>query len=114
MPQEVTTTPWEPITLQVINTSSYDYTITYTDGELDKQPNIIIEKSGDTYKYHIPRPAAWPAGNEQQEGERKDINYGIKATLQVGEGNNQCGSSTELPSATATIVLKDENNDGCK
>ena len=111
-PASIQTTPWVPVVIQVQNETGYEYTLTYTEGELDKQPNIIIEKSGDTYKYHIPRP--WPAGDEQVEGKRKDINYGIKATLQVGEGNNQCGSSTELPSATATIVLKDEDNDGCK
>ena len=111
-PASIQTTPWVPVVIQVQNETGYEYTLTYTDGELDKQPNIIIEKSGDTYKYHIPRP--WPAGDEQQEGERADINYVIKATLQVGEGNNQCGSSTELPSATATIVLQDEPNDSEK
>ena len=113
-PASIQTTPWVPVVIQVQNETGYEYTLTYTDGELDKQPNIIIEKSGDTYKYHIPRPAAWPAGDEQVAGERTDINYGIKATLQVGEGNNQCGSSTELPSATATIVLQDEPNDSEK
>jgi hypothetical protein len=113
-PASIQTTPWVPVVIQVQNETGYEYTLTYTDGELDKQPNIIIEKSGDTYKYHIPRPEAWPAGNEQEEGERVDINYGIKATLQVGEGNNQCGSSTESPSATATIVLQDEPNEICQ
>ena len=113
-PASIQTTPWVPVVIQVQNETGYEYTLTYTDGELDKQPNIIIEKSGDTYKYHIPRPAAWPAGNEQQEGERADINYGIKATLQVGEGNNQCGSSAELPSETATIILQDEPNEICQ
>ena len=113
-PASIETTPWVPVVIQVQNETGYEYTLTYTDGELDKQPNIIIEKSGDTYKYHIPRPAAWPAGDEQQEGERADINYSIKATLQVGEGNNQCGSTGELPSATATITLQDEPNDSEK
>ena len=111
-PASIQTTPWVPVVIQVQNETGYEYTLTYTDGELDKQPNIIIEKSGDTYKYHIPRP--WPAGDELQEGERADINYVIKATLQVGEGNNQCGSSSELPSATATIILQDEENDDCE
>ena len=111
-PASIQTTPWVPVVIQVQNETGYEYTLTYTDGELDKQPNIIIEKSGDTYKYHIPRP--WPAGDEQQEGERVDINYEIKATLQVGEGNNQCGSTTELPSATANITLKDEDTDKCQ
>lgn len=111
-PASIETTPWVPVVIQVQNETGYEYTLTYTDGSLDQVKDLIIEKSGDTYKYHIPRP--WPAGDEKVEGERTDINYGIKATLQVGEGNNQCGSSTELPSATATIVLKDEINDGCK
>ena len=111
-PASIQTTPWVPVVIQVQNETGYEYTLTYTDGELDKQPNIIIEKSGDTYKYHIPRP--WPAGNELEEGERTDISYGIKATLQVGEGNNQCGSKEELPSATATIVLQDEPNEICQ
>ena len=110
-PASIQTTPWVPVVIQVQNETGYEYTLTYTDGELDKQPNIIIEKSGDTYKYHIPRP--WPAGDEQVEGERKDINYGIKATLQIGDANNQCGTSGELPSATATIILQDEENDDC-
>ena len=110
-PASIQTTPWVPVVIQVQNETGYEYTLTYTDGELDKQPNIIIEKSGDTYKYHIPRP--WPAG-DAEEGTRADINYGIKATLQVGEGNNQCGSSSELPSATATITLQDEPNDSEK
>ena len=113
-PASIQTTPWVPVVIQVQNETGYEYTLTYPDGDLDKQPNIIIEKSGDTYKYHIPRPAAWPAGNEQQEGERADINYSIKATLQVGVGNNQCGSSDELPSATATITLQDEPNEICQ
>ena len=103
-----------PVVIQVQNETGYEYTLTYPDGELDKQPNIIIEKSGDTYKYHIPRPATWTAGNELEEGERTDISYGIKATLQVGEGNNQCGSKEELPSASATIVLQDELNEICQ
>ena len=113
-PASIQTTPWVPVVIQVQNETGYEYTLTYTDGELDKQPNIIIEISGDTYKYHIPRPAAWPAGNEQVEGERADINYGIKATLQVGEGNKQCGSSAELPSAAAIITLQDEPNEDCQ
>ena len=113
-PASIQTTPWVPVVIQVQNETGYEYTLTYTDGELDKQPNIIIEKSGDTYKYHIPRPAKWTAGNELEEGERTDISYGIKATLQVGEGNNQCGSKEELPSETATIVLQDELNEICQ
>ena len=109
-PQQVTTTPWEPITLQVINTSSYDYTITYTDGELDKQSGVIINKTDDTFKINVPRP--WPAGNEEVEGERADITYGIKATLNVADGTTVCGKSEVTP-ATATIILQDEPNEIC-
>ncbi len=112
-PASIQTTPWVPVVVQVQNESGYEYTLTYTDGSLDQVKDLIIERSGDTYKYHIPRPAAWGTGNEAVEGEREDINYGIKATLQIGDANNQCGTSGELPSATATIILQDEDNDDC-
>ena len=111
-PQQVTTTPWEPITLQVINTSSYDYTITYTDGELDKQSGVIINKTDDTFKINVPRPDKWGIGDEEVEGERADITYGIKATLNVADGTTVCGKSEVTP-ATATIILKDEDNEDC-
>ena len=110
-PASIETTPWVPVVVQVKNESGYEYTLTYTDGSLDQVNDLIIERSGDTYKYHIPRP--WPAGDEKVEGEREDISYGIKATLQIGDANNQCGTSGELPSATATIILQDEENDDC-
>ena len=112
-PASIETTPWVPVVVQVKNESGYEYTLTYTDGSLDQVKDLIIERSGDTYKYHIPRPAAWGTGNEAVEGEREDISYGIKATLQIGDANNQCGTSGELPSATATIILQDEDNDDC-
>ena len=114
-PQQVTTTPWMPVTITVNNESGYQYTLTYTDGELDKQANVIIEKSGDTYKYHVPRPAAWNKGDEAVVDERTDIVYGLKATLQMGDDKVVCGSSNngEAPSATATIILKDEPNENC-
>ena len=112
-PASIETTPWVPVVVQVKNESGYEYTLTYTDGSLDQVKDLIIERSGDTYKYHIPRPAAWGIGNEAVEGEREDISYGIKATLQIGDANNQCGTSGELPSATATIILQDEDNDDC-
>ena len=112
-PASIETTPWVPVVVQVKNESGYEYTLTYTDRSLDQVKDLIIERSGDTYKYHIPRPAAWGTGNEAVEGERKDISYGIKATLQIGDANNQCGTSGELPSATATIILQDEDNDDC-
>ena len=112
-PASIETTPWVPVVVQVKNESGYEYTLTYTDGLLDQVKDLIIERSGDTYKYHIPRPAAWGTGNEAVEGEREDISYGIKATLQIGDANNQCGTSGELPSVTATIILQDEDNDDC-
>ena len=112
-PASIETTPWVPVVVQVKNESGYEYTLTYTDGLLDQVKDLIIERSGETYKYHIPRPADWGTGNEAVEGERKDISYGIKATLQIGDANNQCGTSGELPSATATIILQDEDNDDC-
>ena len=112
-PASIETTPWVPVVLQVHNESGYEYTLTYTDRSLDQVKDLIIERSGDTYKYHIPRPAAWGTGNEDVEGEREDISYGIKATLQIGDANNQCGTSGELPSAAATIILQDEDNDDC-
>ncbi len=112
-PASIETTPWVPVVIQVQNETGYEYTLTYTDGSLDQVQDLIIERSGDTYKYHIPRPAAWGTGNEAEEGEREGISYGIKATLQIGDANNQCGTSGELPSAAATIILQDEENDDC-
>lgn len=112
VPQQVTTTPWEPITLQVVNTSSYDYTITYTDGELDKQSGVIINKTDDTFKINVPRPDKWGIGDEEVVDERADITYGIKATLNVADGTTVCGNSEVTP-ATATIILKDEPNEDC-
>ena len=41
-PASIQTTPWVPVVIQVQNETGYEYTLTYTDGELDKQPNIII------------------------------------------------------------------------
>lgn len=111
-PQQITTTPWEPITLQVVNTSSYDYTITYTDGELDKQSGVIINKTDDTFKINVPRPDKWGIGNEKVVDERADITYGIKATLNVADGTTVCGNSEVTP-ATATIILQDEPNEDC-
>ena len=117
-PDAVTTTPWMPVTLQIQNESGYEYTLEYTDNALNQQPNILIEKSGDTYKYHIPRPESWGIG-DAEEGERPDIVYGLKATLLMTDATVVCGSQEEgeepeAPSATATITLQDEDNDGCE
>ena len=117
--ENVDTTPWEPVVIQVISESGYDYKLEYTDNSLDKVTDVIIEKNADTYKYHIPRPAKWDEGNEKVEGERADIVYGLKATLLVGEGVAICGakedgSEPELPFDEATITLQDEPNEVCE
>ena len=109
--KNVDTTPWEPVVIQVISESGYDYKLEYTDNSLDKVTDVIIEKNADTYKYHIPRPAKWGEGNEAVEDERADIVYGLKATLLVGEGVAICGakedgSEPELPFDEATIIFK--------
>ena len=111
--ENINTTPWEPVVLQVHNESGYHYTLTYTDNALDQQAGIIIEKNGDTYKYNIPRPANWGTGNEDTEGERADIVYGLKATLQMDSSNVVCGSQAEVPFDEATITLQDEPNEDC-
>ena len=100
-------TPWEAVMVQVNNPSGYEYDYEYTTGELNKVSGVIIKESNDKYTYRIPRPADWGYGN----GERADVEYGIKATLKVAEGEAQCGNSTEAPTATATIKLKDEEDD---
>ena len=70
---------------------------------------VIIKQSGNTFTYRIPRPAAWGTGNEAVEGEREDISYGIKAQLKVDGEANQCDLSFD----TATITVKDEENENC-
>ena len=110
----IDTTPWEPVILQVHNESGYDYVLTYTDNALDQLTGVIIEKNGDTYKYNIPRPANWGTGNETTEGERANIVYGLKATLQMDSSNVVCGSQAEVPFDEATITLQDEPNEDCQ
>ena len=109
----IDTTPWEPVILQVHNESGYDYVLTYTDNALDQLTGVIIEKNGDTYKYNIPRPANWGTGDEATEGERANIVYGLKATLQMDSSNVVCGSQAEVPFDEATITLQDEPNEDC-
>lgn len=113
MPEESFTTPWVPVSIQINNESGYDYTFTYTDCALNKVQGVIIEQKGDTYTYRIPRPEAWGVGNETVEGEREDIVYGVKATLNITDNTMVCGSKAEAPSAEATITLKDEPNEDC-
>ena len=107
-PADGVTTPWEAVMVQVNNPSGYDYDLKYTN-DLDKVEGVIIQESNDKYTYRIPRP--WESG----DGTREAIEYGIEATLNVAEEGNQCGSEIgeELTKATATITLKDEENDGC-
>ena len=108
------TTPWEAVIVQVNNPSGYDYDLEYTTNTLDKVSGVIINENNDKYTYRIPRPEAWKPGDEEKDGERTDIQYGIKATLKVGEGVAQCGNSKEAPSASTTITLQDEGNENCK
>ena len=115
-PATVSTTPWEPVTIQVQSESGYEYELTYEgDNPLNEVNNVIIEKNGNAYKYHIPRPISWGVG-DAAEGVRTPINYVIKATLKVGEEGNVCGSTTDggAPFGTTTITLNDEDNDGCQ
>ena len=107
------TTPWEAVMVQVNNPSGYDYDLEYTTNTLDKVSGVIINENNDKYTYRIPRPEAWKPGDEEKDGERTDIQYGIKATLKVGEGVAQCGNSSQAPSATTTITLQDEANEDC-
>ena len=112
-PETGITTPWEAVMVQVNNPSGYDYDLEYTTNTLDKVSGVIINENNDKYTYRIPRPEAWKPGDEEKDGERTDIQYGIKATLKVGEGVAQCGNSSQAPSATTTITLQDEANENC-
>ena len=111
IPSEVQTTPWEQAHIAVnVTPEGYDYVLEYTDNNLGGVPNVIIEENGNEMTYRIPRP--WSAGNEQVEGERADIEYGIKATLNVASGTIVCGSQA-APTSTAKIILQDEPNEDC-
>ena len=110
-PEGGITTPWEAVMVKVNNPSGYDYDFKYTTNNLDQVEGVIIQESNDKYTYRIPRPSAWGTG----DGTRAAIEYGIEATLNVAEEGNQCGSEIgeKLTKATATITLKDEENDNC-
>ena len=113
IPSEAYTTPWEPVEIAVsITPAGYDYKLEYTDNDLGSVANTIIEEEGDKITYRIPRPDAWGTG-DAEEGERDDIEYGIKATLSVQDGTTVCGSQA-APSSTGKIILQDEDNDNCK
>ena len=114
IPSEAYTTPWEPVEIAVsVTPAGYDYKLEYTgDNNLGGVANTIIKEEGDKITYRIPRPDAWGTGNESVEGERTDIEYGIKATLSVQEGTTVCGSQA-APSSTGKIILQDEPNEKC-
>lgn len=104
------TTPWEAVMVEVNNPSGYDYDLEYTTNTLDKVEGVIINENNDKYTYRIPRPSDWGVG----DGARDAIQYGIKATLKVGDSDVQCGSSVgDTTTDTATITLKDEEDDNC-
>ena len=113
LPSEIETTPWEPVEIAVsVTPAGYDYKLEYTDNDLGSVANTIIEEEGDKITYRIPRPSAWGAG-DAEEGERTDIEYGIKATLSVQDGTTVCGSQA-APSSTGKIILQDEDNENCE
>ena len=104
-PTNAETTPWEPITITVKPDAGYIYELTYTDGNLAAVDGVRIKQNGDSYTYYIPRP--WDTGDSNPV--RTPINYGIKAQLKVDGEASQC----QLNAATATIQLKDEDNENC-
>ena len=113
LPSEVKTTPWEQAHIAVnVSPEGYHYVLEYTDNNLGGVPNVIIEENGNEMTYRIPRPASWSTGDEDTEGERADIEYGIKATLNVASGTIVCGSQA-APTSTAKIILQDEPNEKC-
>ncbi|MEE0989950.1 MAG: starch-binding protein [Paludibacteraceae bacterium] len=104
-PNDPKTTPWEPVTITVKPDAGYTYELTYTDGNLAAVDGVIIKQNGDSYTYYIPRP--WSTGDSDPV--RTPINYGIKAQLKVDGEASEC----KLKDATATIQLKDEDNENC-
>ena len=115
IPSVAYTTPWEPVEIAVsVTPAGYDYKLEYTgDNNLGGVANTIIKEEGDKIIYRIPRPDDWETGDELVEGERTDIEYGIKATLSVQEGTTVCGSQA-APSSTGKIILQDEDNEKCQ
>ncbi|MBR2368909.1 MAG: starch-binding protein [Paludibacteraceae bacterium] len=105
--EEVTTTPWEPVTITVIPQEGYVYELSYTDNDLAGVAGVIIKQNGDSYTYYIPRPDSWGTGDSNPV--RTAVEYGIKAQLKVDGEASQC----DLNYATATIQLKDEDNENC-
>lgn len=106
-PANPETTPWEPVTITVNPEEGYVYELSYTDNNLAGVAGVIIKQNGDSYTYYIPRPNSWGTGNSNPVP--TPINYGIKAQLKVDGEASQC----DLNADTATIQLKDEDNEDC-
>ena len=105
-PATPATTPWEPVTITVNPEEGYVYELSYTDNNLANVDGVIIKQNGDSYTYYIPRPNSWGTGDSNS---RTTIGYGIKATLKVEGEATQC----QMSETTATITLKDEDNEEC-
>jgi hypothetical protein len=105
-PENQETTPWEPVNITITADEGYIYEVSYTTNNLADVDGVIIKQNGDTYTYRIPRPATWGTGNAPT---RTPVIYGIKAQLKVDGEANQC----DLSSDTATITVKDEDNENC-
>ena len=113
MPYTQNVTPWTSANVAIIvKPEGYDYKLEYIgENDLSSVANAIIEQEGDNITYRIPRPAEWGTG-DAVEGERANIEYIIKATLNVQERTSVCGSQA-APTSTAIIKLIDEKNDNC-
>ena len=106
-PANAETTPWEPVSITVTADEGYVYEVTYTGNNLQDVEGVIIKQKGDTYTYYIPRPTGWGEGNAVSV--RTPVSYDIKAQLKVDGEANQCDLSFD----TATITVKDEENEDC-
>ena len=106
-PEKAVTTPWEPVSITVTADEGYVYEVTYTGNNLQDVEGVIIKQKGDTYTYYIPRPTGWGEGNAVPV--RTPVSYDIKAQLKVDGEANQCDLSFD----TATITVKDEENEDC-
>ena len=106
-PANAETTPWEPVSITVTADEGYVYEVTYTGNNLQDVEGVIIKQKGDTYTYYIPRPTGWGEGNAVSV--RTPVSYDIKAQLKVDGEANQCDLSFD----TATITVKDEENEVC-
>ena len=108
-PENQETTPWEPVSITITADEGYIYEVTYTTNNLADVDGVIIKQNGDTYTYRIPRPWTGASGEGNSATTRTPVTYGIKAQLKVDGESNQC----DLSSDTATIKVKDEDNEDC-